>query len=101
MYAGLVVERGPVDDVFARPAHPYTKGLLGCLPRLDRRGPPLEPIPGTPPSLLGAPSGCAFHERCPLAEDVCALVVPALVAAGPTAVACHVVGSVTRAEAAR
>ncbi|MFI0356082.1 ABC transporter ATP-binding protein [Actinomadura sp. 9N407] len=65
MYGGRCVEYGPVDDVFHRPEHPYTWGLLGSMPRLDR--PPSErlmPIKGTPPSLINLPTGCAFHPRC-------------------------------------
>ncbi|SDR25234.1 ABC transporter ATP-binding protein [Thermostaphylospora chromogena] len=69
MYAGKCVERGTVEDVFYRPEHPYTWGLLGSMPRLDRE--PTErllPIKGTPPSLINVPPGCAFHPRCPYAE---------------------------------
>ncbi|XVQ07760.1 ABC transporter ATP-binding protein [Spirillospora sp. CA-255316] len=65
MYGGRCVEYGGVEDVFHRPEHPYTWGLLGSMPRLDR--PPAErllPIKGTPPSLINLPPGCAFHPRC-------------------------------------
>lgn len=67
MYAGRPVEFGSVDDVFYRPTHPYTRGLLLSLPRLDRRtaGERLYRIVGQPPSLIALPSGCAFHPRCP------------------------------------
>jgi len=69
MYAGRVVEDGSAEDVFERPDHPYTWGLLGSMPRLDRaRTERLMPVKGTPPSLIRVPSGCPFHPRCPYAE---------------------------------
>ncbi|WP_232696899.1 ABC transporter ATP-binding protein [Brevibacillus daliensis] len=72
MYAGKVVESGPVRDIFYRPQHPYTKGLLASMPRLDGdRSIPLTPIPGTPPDLFAPPAGCAFAARCPYALEVC------------------------------
>jgi peptide/nickel transport system ATP-binding protein len=69
MYAGKCIEYGSGEDIFYRPEHPYTWGLLGSMPRLDRE--PTErllPVKGTPPSLINVPSGCAFHPRCPYAE---------------------------------
>ena len=72
MYAGRIVERASVDDIFYRPAHPYTQGLLRCLPRLDSDGSkPLEPIEGTPVDLLAMPKGCAFAPRCDKCMKVC------------------------------
>lgn len=72
MYAGKVVESGPVSDIFYNPQHPYTKGLLASMPRLDAdRNIPLSPIPGTPPDLFSPPLGCAFAERCNHALEVC------------------------------
>ncbi|TDD28154.1 ABC transporter ATP-binding protein [Actinomadura sp. KC06] len=69
MYAGRCVEYASVDDAFHRPLHPYTWGLLGSMPRLDReRTDRLLPIVGSPPSLINVPSGCAFHPRCPYAD---------------------------------
>jgi peptide/nickel transport system ATP-binding protein len=69
MYGGRCAEYGAVDDVFHRPEHPYTWGLLGSMPRLDReRTERLMPIKGTPPSLINVPSGCAFNPRCAYAE---------------------------------
>ncbi|MEP6696518.1 MAG: ABC transporter ATP-binding protein [Pseudonocardiales bacterium] len=66
MYAGKSVEHAPVEDVFYRPQHPYTWGLLSSVTRLDRvRQERLRPIAGTPPSLINVPSGCSFHPRCP------------------------------------
>ncbi|GII82016.1 dipeptide/oligopeptide/nickel ABC transporter ATP-binding protein [Sphaerisporangium siamense] len=65
MYAGKCIEYGAAEDIFERPEHPYTWGLLGSMPRLDReRADRLLPIKGTPPSLINVPSGCAFHPRC-------------------------------------
>ena len=65
MYAGRMAEYGTADDIFNRPGHPYTWGLLGSMPRMDRaRTERLLPIPGTPPSLINVPSGCPFHPRC-------------------------------------
>jgi len=79
LYAGRTVEQGPVAAVLARPLHPYTQGLLASLPRLD--GPldfPLPSIPGTPPSPLARPAGCAFHPRCTRARPECRAAVPDL-----------------------
>ncbi|HEX9504914.1 MAG TPA: ABC transporter ATP-binding protein [Acidimicrobiia bacterium] len=78
MYAGRVVEQGPVDRVFARPAHPYTRGLLASVPTRGTVGASLVPIPGAPPNPTAMPEGCAFHPRCPLAEDRCRDEVPPL-----------------------
>ncbi|AKJ10656.1 peptide ABC transporter ATPase [Streptomyces incarnatus] len=69
MYGGRCVERGPADEVFEAPRHPYTWGLLGSMPRLDREETDrLIPIKGSPPSLINVPSGCAFNPRCPYAD---------------------------------
>ncbi|MGK4583093.1 ABC transporter ATP-binding protein [Kitasatospora sp. HPMI-4] len=69
MYGGKSVERGPAATLFESPEHPYTWGLLGSMPRLDRElQDRLVPVKGTPPSLINVPSGCAFHPRCPYAE---------------------------------
>jgi oligopeptide/dipeptide ABC transporter ATP-binding protein len=68
MYAGRAAEYASVEDAFHQPLHPYTWGLLGSMPRLDRvRSERLLPIEGSPPSLINVPSGCAFHPRCPYA----------------------------------
>ncbi|GAA3093882.1 MULTISPECIES: ABC transporter ATP-binding protein [Nonomuraea] len=94
MYAGKCVEYGTTDDVFYRPEHPYTWGLLGSMPRLDRE--PTErllPIKGSPPSLINVPPGCAFHPRCPYAERTAGKAtteVPALAETeGGHLVRCH------------
>ena len=69
MYAGQAIETGSVADIFYRPEHPYTWGLLGSVTRLDRlRVERLQPIPGNPPSLINVPPGCAFHPRCAYAD---------------------------------
>jgi len=78
MYAGKVAEEGSVDEIFTRPHHPYTWGLLGSLPRLDADVDRLVQIQGSPPSLLKPPAGCRFHPRCPYVLDVCNTVVPEL-----------------------
>jgi len=72
MYAGRIVEEGPVDAVLDRPLHPYTAGLLGSVPSRNRRGSRLAQIPGMTPSLLALPAGCAFRERCGHASTACA-----------------------------
>ena len=65
MYLGRIVEAGPVRDVLRSPAHPYTRGLLDALPKLDALDEPLTPVPGDIPSPLERPRGCVFHTRCP------------------------------------
>jgi oligopeptide transport system ATP-binding protein len=90
MYAGRIVESAPVHDIYRAPAHPYTKGLLQSIPRLDRKGKELYAIKGLPPNLTRIPSGCAFNPRCPMATDLCRTEVPVLhrVGAGRGS-ACH------------
>jgi len=78
MYAGEIVERGPVADVLAAPEHPYTVGLLGSIPRLGTRRDRLSAIPGMVPSLTAAFTGCRFAPRCPFAEDRCTAETQAL-----------------------
>jgi len=82
MYAGQVVEEGPVREIFAQPAHPYTQGLLAAVPRPDQRGGRLAVIPGTVPAPTRWPPGCRFRARCPYAWDVCH-EQPALLQAAP------------------
>jgi oligopeptide transport system ATP-binding protein len=65
MYAGRIVERGTVDDVFTNAAHPYTDGLMASIPQVEAKGGRLQPIAGQPPNLASIPSGCPFHPRCP------------------------------------
>jgi len=78
MYAAKAAEVGGYEDLFYRPEHPYTWGLLNSLPRLAAEGADLKPIPGTPPSLLRPPSGCRFHLRCPYVFEPCIPEVPEL-----------------------
>ncbi|WP_019806495.1 ABC transporter ATP-binding protein [Saccharomonospora halophila] len=91
MYAGKVVESGTADQVFYTPRMPYTLGLLGSLPRLDVKADRLNPISGSPPSVVNMPPGCPFSPRCPLAEEVCETEEPALQAGSDPAheAACH------------
>lgn len=78
MYAGRIVESAPVHDLYKTPAHPYTRGLLDSIPRLDHKGRELYAIKGLPPDLMSVPRGCAFHPRCPMAQDVCRTQEPPL-----------------------
>ncbi|WP_375430420.1 ABC transporter ATP-binding protein [uncultured Friedmanniella sp.] len=71
MYAGRIVEHADVYDLYASPAHPYSKGLLESIPRLDQKGQELSAIGGLPPNLLHIPAGCSFNPRCRYAADVC------------------------------
>jgi oligopeptide transport system ATP-binding protein len=71
MYAGRIMETALVGDIYAKPAHPYTKGLLESIPRLDLKGKDLAAIKGLPPSLTRIPPGCEFNPRCPYAQDIC------------------------------
>lgn len=71
MYLGKLVETGPVRDVIRTPIHPYTRGLLNALPKLDNLDAPLTPVPGDIPSPLERPEGCVFHTRCKLADPRC------------------------------
>ncbi|MGV8937329.1 MAG: ABC transporter ATP-binding protein [Allorhizobium sp.] len=71
MYAGRIVEAGPIDGVLSHPVHPYTSGLLTAVAASVPRGEPLRPIPGMAPSPMARPSGCAFRDRCAYATDIC------------------------------
>ena len=84
MYAGRIVESGPVREIFARPAHPYTRGLLGSIPTLStNRNEPLAAIVGAVPSPGALPPGCSFAPRCPLCIPACQAAMPALVEIAP------------------
>ncbi len=76
MYGGRVCERGTAEDIFYRPGHEYTKGLLKSIPSVDRMGEKLVPIPGTPINLLNMPKGCAFCPRCENAMKICIEEIP-------------------------
>ncbi|MFD9482063.1 MULTISPECIES: ABC transporter ATP-binding protein [Streptomyces] len=78
MYAGRIVEAAPVHEIYKAPAHPYTRGLLDSIPRLDQKGQELYAIKGLPPNLVAIPPGCAFNPRCPMAQAVCRTDVPPL-----------------------
>jgi oligopeptide/dipeptide ABC transporter ATP-binding protein len=79
MYAGRIVERGSAREIYANPRHPYTRGLLRSVPRLDEpRRFKLQPIPGQPPDLSRMPTGCSFAPRCSYAVEHCRLEAPRL-----------------------
>ena len=89
MYAGRIVEEGPIGAVIGAPSHPYTRGLIGSVPSQNQRGKPLTQIPGMTPSLLSLGPGCAFAARCPRADSTCT-TLPAMSALdGDRAVRCH------------
>jgi len=83
MYAGEIVERAPVDELFASPQHPYTVGLLGSIPRLDRQTAHLATIEGMVPNMANPPRGCRFAARCPFVGEACIAAPPPLVAVSP------------------
>jgi oligopeptide/dipeptide ABC transporter ATP-binding protein len=83
MYGGEIVELVGTEELFRTPRHPYTAGLLNCVPRLDGPTRRLRPIPGAPPDLAAPPSGCRFHPRCPLAAEGCRTERPPLVEIAP------------------
>lgn len=90
LYAGRVVERGPVRGVIDAPAHPYTRGLIDSIPNPEHRLPRLKQIPGTVPDVRNLPPGCAFRARCPRASALCATDEPALTPLGAGRfVSCH------------
>jgi peptide/nickel transport system ATP-binding protein len=99
MYAGRIVEIGPVHDVIHAPSHPYTAGLMGSIPAMDEDRERLVQIDGAMPRLNAIPSGCAFHPRCPKAMARCSRERPDLMAAGATRAACWL--ATPQAEAAR
>jgi peptide/nickel transport system ATP-binding protein len=83
MYAGEIVERAGVDELFASPQHPYTVGLIGSIPRLDGRTEYLATIQGMVPNMTKPPSGCRFAARCPFASEICTKGPPPLAAIKP------------------
>jgi peptide/nickel transport system ATP-binding protein len=83
MYAGEIVERAPVDALFAAPQHPYTVGLLGSIPRLDHRLSRLATIEGMVPNMTALPRGCRFAARCPFVSDICIAAPPPLLPISP------------------
>jgi len=92
MYLGRIIEVAPTETLYARPAHPYTRGLLAAIPRMTPLSEDAPAVTGDPPSPLRIPSGCRFRTRCPIAQDICAKEDPALTAAPDDAghqAACH------------
>jgi oligopeptide transport system ATP-binding protein len=91
MYAGRIVEHAGIFELFKKPCHPYTQGLLDSIPRLDLKGQELSTIKGLPPNLMRIPPGCPFHPRCPMfVKGTCDVVVPPLLQLDATrASACH------------
>ena len=91
LYGGRVMEQGSAQDIFYQPSHPYTVGLLGAIPRLDRDEAELVAIPGAPPNMARLPTGCPFSERCPLADANCRSTMPGLQVqlGSPALRACH------------
>ncbi|MBT8225472.1 MAG: ABC transporter ATP-binding protein [Dactylosporangium sp.] len=92
MYAGRIVEHADVHDLYAVQGHPYTKGLIDSIPRLDHKGQELATIQGLPPSLMDIPRGCPFHPRCPYRKDpICSTQVPTdqRLASGTRTSRCH------------
>jgi peptide/nickel transport system ATP-binding protein len=98
MYAGRIVEIGPVADVIHRPQHPYTVGLMGSIPSIVDEREHLTQIDGSMPRLTALPTGCAFHPRCPRALAHCREVRPELVVAGPTRAACWLLETPAHAQ---
>jgi peptide/nickel transport system ATP-binding protein len=99
MYAGRIVEVGPVADVIHRPSHPYTVGLMGSIPAMDEDRERLLQIDGAMPRLNAIPTGCAFNPRCPHAFERCRNERPDLIDAGPTRAACWLVADGQRRAA--
>jgi len=79
MYAGKLMERGTVVDIYKNPFHPYTQGLVGSFPSIKGAKKEMESIPGSPPNLLQPPPGCRFHPRCPHVMDICKSEEPQIV----------------------
>ncbi len=91
MYLGRIVELAPAETLFTAPRHPYTRALMEAIPDLDMTGRQRIPVGGEVPSPISPPSGCAFHPRCPLANERCRAERPELLPAGAAQVACHAV----------
>ncbi|MGB2063923.1 MAG: ABC transporter ATP-binding protein [Marinomonas gallaica] len=97
MYAGRIVEQGPTLEIINDPQHPYTQGLLNALPQMALPGQRLNQIQGNMPPLNDQPSGCAFHPRCPYAEDKCRQQPPNFIFSGVSTVACYAIEDMLQA----
>ncbi|MBO9431816.1 oligopeptide/dipeptide ABC transporter ATP-binding protein [Sulfitobacter sp. R18_1] len=89
MYGGRVMEQGPTEPLFAEPTHPYTRGLLAAVPRVDDEDATMKAIPGNPPNMAAPPAGCPFRPRCDYAGDDCRAMPPLAPFDGARARACH------------
>ncbi len=93
MYAGKIVEQGPVESLYASPEHPYTIGLINAIPRSDLADVPPQAIEGSPPNMINPPKGCRFQPRCPYAAQICLEVEPPLIEIAEShRSACHFAG---------
>lgn len=90
LYGGQVMEQGTTKDLFASPSHPYTRGLLHAIPRLDQDTESLQSIPGSPPNMMNMPKGCPFSPRCEFVRDICRSTRPSLTPFETRQRACHV-----------
>ncbi|MEG2144882.1 MAG: ABC transporter ATP-binding protein [Oscillospiraceae bacterium] len=88
MYAGHIVETAPVRTLFFTPLHPYTRGLLKSVPKMEDSGEKLQTIEGNVPSIYKLPTGCAFNNRCQMAKGICSKSEPPVVKKGETTVKC-------------
>ncbi|MCC7023727.1 MAG: ABC transporter ATP-binding protein [Thermomicrobiales bacterium] len=94
MYAGRIVEQAPIDELFDRPEHPYTIGLMNAIPRPDLPGKAPQPIEGAPPDMAHPPTGCPFHPRCMFREAICVTDDPSMIGVGADhQSACHFAGT--------
>ena len=100
MYAGRIVEIGPVRNVIKNPHHPYTKGLMGSIPALEGTGDRLVQIPGSMPRLSAIPQGCAFNPRCDFAFERCVRERPPLLKVEQCEAACWLIGRETAEDVA-
>ncbi len=101
MYGGQIVEQAPVRELFARPAHPYTEGLMRAMPRVGQGRERLETIPGSVPPPTAWPSGCRFRDRCPFAWERCEREAPALLGTLPHLARCHLLDEPERRQLPR
>lgn len=90
LYGGQVMEQGTTKDLFASPSHPYTRGLLHAIPRLDQDTEALQSIPGSPPNMMNMPKGCPFSPRCDFTRDICLSARPSLTPFETRHRSCHV-----------